>query len=117
VVLLHELMHILAAGGCRHLIGVGLFPPAVILDRCNDRVAKAPALIGLPALPFLAVEETQSVVALFALNLSLLETCGPPVEHRGKGLLIKAFTREGPASRKRLTIRRDFTAPAEARAP
>ncbi len=88
MVLLHELMHILAAGGCKHLISVGLFPPAVILDKCNDRVAKAPALIGLPALPFLAVEETQPVAALFALNLiSLLETCGPPVEHRGKGLL------------------------------
>ena len=60
-------------------------------------MAKAPALIGLPALPFLVVEETQPVAALFAFNLiSLLETCGPHVEHRGKGLLIKAFTREGP---------------------
>jgi hypothetical protein len=118
VVLLHELMHILAAGGCKHLIGVSLFPPAVILDKCNDRVAKAPALIGLPALPFLVVEETQPLVALFALNLiSLLETCGPHVEHRGKGLLTKAFTRERPASRKQLTIGRDFTSPAEARAP
>ncbi len=86
----------LAAGGCKHLIGVGLFPPAVILDKCNDRVAKAPALIGLPALPFLAVEETQPAVALFALNLiSLLETCGPSVEHRGKGLLTRPLRGRG----------------------
>jgi len=61
VVLLHELMHILAAGGCKHLIGVGLLPPAVILGKCNDRVAKAPAFIRLPAQPFLTVEETQPV--------------------------------------------------------
>lgn|GEM_PF-6175181 len=76
MVLLHEFMHLWAAGGCRHLVGVGLFPPAVMLDSCDNRVAKMPALLGLPAPLFLAFEETRPVGALLALNLlSLLETC------------------------------------------
>lgn len=78
-ILLHELAHVLGAGGCGALRGVSLLPPGVELDRCTAKAAKLPAAVGLAALPFLLLAEdlpARAAAGIFALNLlAVLEEC------------------------------------------